>query len=179
MGYPLLGKNFKDQFRLEKIIIAAVSKNGVIGNEGKIPWDCKAELQHFKKTTSGFPIIMGRKTWEAIATPLKNRVNIIISRSLKSSKKKNDYLIFSSLKKSLAYCESNNHKKCFIIGGTQIYKTALPLADVLIISEMKFEVEGDAKFPEFKKAEWKMLSSEELSEFTIHTYIRKENLQEC
>lgn len=161
---------------MEKIIIAAVSKNGVIGNEGKIPWDCKAELQHFKKTTSGFPIIMGRKTWEAIGAPLKNRVNIVISRILKSSKKNKDHFVFPSLKKALAFCESNNHNKCYIIGGAQIYKAALPIADAIIISEMKFEVEGDTRFPEYKKREWKKLSTEELKEFAIHTYIRKENL---
>ncbi|MEW6653622.1 MAG: dihydrofolate reductase [Bacteroidota bacterium] len=164
---------------MEKIIIAAVSQNGVIGNEGKIPWDCKAELQHFKKTTNGYPIIMGRKTWEAIGAPLKNRVNIIISRSLKTTKVESAHLVFSSLKKAVAFCESSSHNKCFIIGGAQIYKAALPIADKLIISELKFEVQGDTKFPEFKKAEWKKLSTEELKEFTIHTYIRKENLQEC
>lgn len=171
--------NISKHKSLEKIIIAAVSKNGVIGNEGKIPWDCKAEMQHFKKTTSGYPIIMGRKTWEAIGAPLKNRINIIISRSLKSSKKNKDHFVFSSLKKALAFCESNNQNKCYIIGGAQIYKAALSFADSLVISEMNFEVNGDAKFPEYKKLLWKEMSREDFKEFSIHTYIRKENLPEC
>ncbi len=161
---------------MEKIIIAAVSKNGIIGNEGKIPWDCKAELQHFKKTTNGCPIIMGRKTWEAIGSPLKNRVNIVISKSIKLSKKNNDYLVFASVKKALKYCELNNHNKCFIIGGKQIYETAIPIADKMIISEMKFDVNGDTKFPTFKKIDWEKHSSDELKEFSIHTYIRKEKM---
>lgn len=161
---------------MEKIIIAAVSKNGIIGYEGKIPWDCKAELQHFKNTTSGFPIIMGRKTWEAIGSPLKNRVNIIISKSINASKKNVDYFVFNSLKKAFAYCELNDHNKCFIIGGSQIYKTALPIVDKMIISEMKFEADGDKKFPTFKKNDWEKYSTEELKEFSIHMYIRKEKL---
>lgn len=164
---------------MEKIIIAAVSKNGVIGNEGKIPWSCKAELQHFKNTTCGFPIVMGRKTWEAIGSPLKNRANIILSQSLTQENVGSDFSVFSSINDAIKFCESQNYKKCFIIGGAQVYSSALEFADKMIISEMKFEVEGDAYFPEYEKADWIGLSVEDFAEFTIHTYIRKEKLKEC
>lgn len=161
---------------MEKIIIAAVSKNGVIGNEGKIPWNSKAELQHFKKTTNGFPIIMGRKTWDAIGTPLKNRTNIVISRSIKNQKKHENHFIIPSINKALKFVESLNAQKCYIIGGAQIYKAAFRYVDKIIISEMNFEVNGDTKFPDFKKKDWKKIACEELKEFTIHTFIRKEKL---
>ena len=162
---------------MEKIIIAAVSKNGVIGNEGKIPWSCKAELQHFKNTTCGFPIVMGRKTWEAIGSPLKNRVNIILSQSLAQKEAGNDFSVFSSINDAIKFCESGNNEKCFIIGGAQVYASALEFADKMIISEMKFEVDGDAYFPEYEKADWTELSVEDFAEFTIHTYIRKEKIE--
>ena len=164
---------------LEKIIIAAVSKNGVIGNEGKIPWSCKAELQHFKNTTCGFPIVMGRKTWEAIGSPLKNRANIILSQSVTQKEAGNDFSVFTSFDDAIKFCESGNYEKCFIIGGAQVYASALKFADKMIISEMKFEVEGDAYFPQYEKTDWTELSVEDFAEFTIHTYIRKEKLKEC
>ena len=164
---------------LEKIIIAAVSKNGVIGNEGKIPWSCKAELQHFKNTTCGFPIVMGRKTWEAIGSPLKNRANIILSKSVTQKEAGNDFYFFTSLNGAFKFCESQNFSKCFIIGGAQVYASVLEFADKMIISEMKFEVDGDAYFPKYEKADWTEQSVEDFAEFTIHTYIRKEKLKEC
>ncbi len=164
---------------LEKIIIAAVAKNGVIGNEGKIPWSCKAELQHFKNATCGFPIVMGRKTWEAIGSPLKNRINIVLSKSLAQKEAGNDFHVFTSLKDAFKFCESQNYTKCFIIGGAQVYSSVFDFADKLIISEMKFEVVGDAYFPKYEKEDWSELSVEDFAEFTIHTYIRKEKLKEC
>ena len=122
---------------------------------------------------------MGRKTWEAIGSPLKNRVNIILSQSLAQKEAGNDFCVFSSFNDTIKFCESWNYKKCFIIGGAQVYASALEFADKLIISEMKFEVEGDAYFPKYEKADWIGLSVEDFAEFTIHTYIRKEKLKEC
>ncbi len=161
---------------MEKIIIAAVSSNGVIGNEGKIPWNCKAELQHFKKTTLGFPVIMGRKTWEAIGSPLKNRQNIVLSKS-KKVKTSENFHVFSSLDKAFHFCEEQKILKCYIIGGAQVYSSALGFADKMIITKMKFEAEGDVSFPKFNENEWVETKPEDFEEFTIHTYIRKEKIK--
>ncbi|KAF0139892.1 MAG: dihydrofolate reductase [Stygiobacter sp.] len=120
---------------------------------------------------------MGRKTWEAIGSPLKNRVNIILSQSLAQKEAGNDFSVFSSINDAIKFCESGNNEKCFIIGGAQVYASALEFADKMIISEMKFEVDGDAYFPEYEKADWTELSVEDFAEFTIHTYIRKEKIE--
>lgn len=161
---------------MEKIIIAAVSSNGVIGNEGKIPWSCKAELQHFKKTTLGFPVIMGSRTWEAIGSPLKNRINIVLSKSGKV-KPKESVVVFDSLNTALQFCEKQNYPKCFIIGGAQVYSSAFGTADKMLITKMKFEAEGDVYFPKFNENEWVETQSDNFKEFTIHTYIRKEKIK--
>jgi len=161
---------------LEKIIIAAVSSNGVIGNEGKIPWSCKAELQHFKMTTVGFPVIMGSRTWEAIGSPLKNRINIVLSKSGKA-KATESIVVFDSLITALQFCEEQNYSKCFIIGGAQVYASALGLSDKMIITKMKFEVEGDVSFPKFNENEWIETQLDDFREFAIHTYIRNEKIK--
>lgn len=161
---------------MEKIIIAAVSGNGVIGNEGKIPWSCKAELQHFKKTTLGFPVIMGSRTWEAIGSPLKNRINIVLSKSGKV-KTADSVVVFDSLITALQFCEEQSFLKCFIIGGAQVYYSALEIADKMIITRMKFEAEGDVFFPKFDEKEWIESKPEDFEEFAIHTYIRKEKIK--
>lgn len=122
---------------------------------------------------------MGRKTWEAIGSPLKNRVNIVLSKSLTQREAGNDFYVSTSLEDAFKFCESQNFTKCFIIGGAKVYSFALELADKLIISEMKLEVEGDAYFPKFEKEDWCELSAEDFVEFSIHTYIRNENLKEC
>ena len=120
---------------------------------------------------------MGRNTWEAIGSPLKNRANIVLSQSLTQENAGNDFSVFSSFNDAIKFCESGNYEKCFIIGGAQVYSSALEFADKMIISEMKFEIAGDAYFPEYEKADWTELSVEDFAEFTIHTYIRKEKIE--
>lgn len=152
------------------IIIAAVSKNGVIGKNGTIPWHSKAELQHFKKTTMGFPIIMGRKTWESIGRALPGRLNIVLtSKEFKSDSENLIYI--DSLEKALELCESKKYDKCFIIGGSQIYKTAMESADEMIITRMPFEIEGDSYFPVIG-GEWNLIGTTKLEEFSIEEYTR-------
>ncbi len=152
------------------IIIAAVAKNGVIGKNGSIPWHSKAELQHFKKTTMSFPIIMGRKTWESIGRVLPGRLNIVLtSKELKSDSE--NLIYFDSLEKAFELCESKKYEKCFIIGGSQIYKTAMDSADSMIITRMPFEIDGDSYFPKIG-SEWKLIDTTKLEEFSIEEYKR-------
>lgn len=152
------------------IIIAAVAKNGVIGKNGSIPWHSKAELQHFKKTTMGFPIIMGRKTWESIGRVLPGRLNIVLTS--KEFKPESENLIYlDSLEKALEFCRSKKYEKCFIIGGSQIYKSAINSADCMIITRMPFEIEGDSYFPHIG-SEWNLITTNNLEEFSIEEYTR-------
>lgn len=89
---------------MQKIIVAAVAQNGVIGSDGTIPWHSREDMQYFKSLTMGSPIIMGRKTYESLGKPLKGRLNIVISRHMKSASE--DLLVFDSLQKAYDYCRN-------------------------------------------------------------------------
>jgi len=159
---------------LKIIIIAAIEKNGVIGKaNGEMPWHVKEEFQHFKNTTLGFAVIMGRKTFETLGKPLKGRENIIVTRNKDFKTEFEETKIYHSLDESIQYCKSQENEKAFIIGGGQIYKQAMSFADELILSFMKFDAEGEVKFLEIKSAIWQLVSTEDREKFEIKKYIRK------
>lgn len=155
-------------------IIVAVAKNGIIGkSNGEMPWHVKEEFQHFKRTTFNYPVIMGRKTFETLGKPLKGRQNIIVSRNQSYSVKFQDVIVLHSLDEAIEYCRAKSEKQIFIIGGGEIYRQAISKADEMIISYMKFEAEGEVKFPEFNKNMWKVVSTEDYEQFEIFRYERR------
>jgi dihydrofolate reductase len=159
---------------LKKIIISAVAKNGVIGrSNGEIPWHSKEEFQHFKNTTLGFPVIMGRVTFDTLGKPLKGRLNIIITRNDKLNYNQTDLKIFNNLESAYAFCRMQNPDKIFIIGGAEIYRQAIKTADEMIISIMDFEAEGDVFFPEIDAAVWEIKNREKKQGFEVLFYMRK------
>jgi len=159
---------------LRIIIIAAIARNGVIGKaNGEMPWHVKEEFRHFKNTTIGSPIIMGRKTFETLGKPLKERENLIVTRNEKFKVDFDSIKIFSSLDESINYCRDKNSEKAFIIGGGEIYTQAIQFADEMILSFMKFEAEGEVKFPEIKGDVWRLVSIEDREEFEIKKFERK------
>jgi dihydrofolate reductase len=159
---------------MNKIIIAAVAKNNVIGRStGEMPWNSKVEFKHFKETTFGFPIIMGRKTFESLGKPLEGRLNIVLSKDVKFRQKFKEIIILNSLKKAYEYCEAANNEKVFVIGGGQIFSKAIADADEMIISYMDFEAEGDVFFPNFDLKKWSIRKREQRKDFEIVNYIRK------
>lgn len=158
---------------MKLIIIAAVSMNGIIGHQGSIPWHIKEELQYFKATTIGAPIIMGRKTFESIKKPLKGRLNIVISRDHGYKTEFNEVKIVNDLDSAIDLCEKENAEKAFIIGGGEIYKNAIKYSDVLLLSVMKFEAEGDTYFPEINFADWEKVSEDDHEMFNVVTYIKR------
>lgn len=160
---------------MKKIIIAAVSKNNVLGNDGKIPWRSKEELLNFKKITMGFPIIMGRKTWETLAKPLKDRLNVVITHDQNYSTNFHEVIVFFSVKQALDYFRTSIYEKIFIIGGGEIFKETINIVDKIILSVMEFEAEGDTFFPQIDESLWQLNSSEKYTDFTVHHYIRKQN----
>jgi dihydrofolate reductase len=157
---------------LKKFIIAAISKNGIIGKEGKIPWHSKEEFKHFKNITMNYPIIMGRKTFESIGKPLPGRLNIVISRRKDLKYSFDNIKIFSGLSEAYNFCNSEKYEKIFIIGGGEIYKQAINEVDNMIITVMNLNVEGDTYFPEIDKKIWKIDSVEYFDEFEVHWYSR-------
>lgn len=155
------------------IIIAAIAQNGVIGKaNGEMPWHVKEEFQHFKQTTLGFPVIMGRKTFETLGKPLKGRKNIIVTGNRDFIAEFDETKICHSLGESIDYCKSEKYEKAFIIGGGQIYKQSMLIADEMILSFMKFEAEGEITFPKFKPDIWQLVSTEDREQFEIRRYVK-------
>lgn len=158
---------------MKKIIIAAVSRNNVIGFNGQIPWHSKEEFKHFKETTTDFPILMGRNTFESFGKPLKNRLNIIITKYPEKKYEFEELKYFSSLEEAYKFCESGNNEKVFICGGGEIYRASINDVDELIISVMNLETEGDTFFPEISDKIWDVTETKENAEFTVYYYSRK------
>jgi dihydrofolate reductase len=134
-----------------------MDKNGVIGNNGNLPWFIPEDLAWFKFTTLGHPIIMGKTTWQSIGKPLPGRQNIVLSRNP-------DFFaegatVVPDIPSALELC---NDTEVFIIGGASIYEQFLPFADKLYITRIDSEFSGDTRFPEFNRANWQLVDSEEL-----------------
>jgi len=138
-------------------LIAALTPNRVIGANNRLLWRLPAELQYFKKTTLGKPIIMGRKTHESIGRALPGRRNIIISRD--KNFKAAECEVVHSLDDALALVKDN--EEVMVIGGAQIYQQALPLAQRLYLTLVHHEFAGDVFFPEWHAAQWHEVSREE------------------
>ena len=126
-------------------LIVAVARNGVIGNEGTLPWHISEDLKHFKRTTNGHTIIMGRKTHDSIGRPLPNRRNIVVTRQSAA--------LFPGCEAALslddAIALARTTDDCpFIIGGASLYELALPIATELHVTTIDEDVDGDTYFPE-------------------------------
>jgi len=156
---------------MKKIIIAAVAENGVIGINGRLPWELKSDLEFFKSVTYGYPVFMGFKTFQTLKKPLTGRINIIIS-SKKLGNFDNVYF-FDSIEKGLIFAETLNNEKLFIIGGGKIFKQTIDLADVLIISKIKRTYFGDTFFPQIDKNYWELYNKENRIEFEIEYYKKR------
>ncbi len=137
-------------------IMVAMDKNRVIGINNTLPWHLPADLQHFKKTTMGKPIVMGRKTYESIGKPLPGRRNIILTRQ-------SDYQaagcdIFTDIENLLDNLA--NESEVMIIGGAEIFKRVLPITQRLYLTLIDHEFAGDTFFPQWHANEWREVASE-------------------
>lgn len=134
-------------------LIAAVAKNGVIGAGNSLPWRLPQDLKRFKSLTLGHPIIMGRKTWDSLGRPLPGRTNIVVSRS------PNWHAAGArparSLAEALAAAAESATEEIFIIGGADIYRQALPLAQRLQLTEIDRDFSGDVHFPTVDPVQWR------------------------
>jgi len=141
-------------------LIVAMASNRTIGIDKKMPWHLSADLQHFKKVTMGCPIIMGRKTFEAIGRPLPGRDNIIISRN--TDYQQTGCLIFNDLEKALEHCKAED--QVFVIGGATLYNATLAHADSLYITQIHQDFSGDTWFPEINTTEWQECEREDITD---------------
>jgi dihydrofolate reductase len=143
-------------------IIVAAAENGVIGRNNALPWSLPEDLRYFKRVTMGKPIVMGRKTYEAIGKPLPGRTNIVITRNPGFAAE--GVRVVSSLEEALELAGHialiDGAEELVVIGGAEIYQAAIPEADRLYITEVHASVEGDAMLPEIDWAQWLEVSRE-------------------
>ena len=141
-------------------LIYARAANGTIGFKGTMPWHIPEDLAHFKRTTLGCPVIMGRKTWDSIPAkfrPLPGRTNVVVTRQ--ANWNENGAQPAQSLPEALQICEQSEH--VWVIGGAQIYAQALPLAHSVVVTEIGADFEGDAFAPELGP-QWREVAREDL-----------------
>lgn len=143
-------------------IIVAVADNGVIGRDNALPWKLSEDLRYFKRMTMGKPVIMGRKTFESIGKALPGRTNIVISRN--SAFTAEGIKVTSSFGEALHLAEQavshDGGDEAVVIGGSAIYRAAIPLAERLYVTEVHASVEGDALLPPIEWSEWREVSRE-------------------
>ncbi len=157
---------------MKVILIAVMATNRVIGRDNTIPWHIPEELRFFKRTTMGYPVIMGRLTYESLRGPLPGRQNIVISRNPDYNREGIDNV--TSLEQALSTV--HDWDQVFILGGSQIFIKAMPLADNIILSVLDREVEGDIYFPDFSDENFQEIAQERHEEgkepFTVYYYKR-------
>ena len=136
-------------------LIVAASENGVIGRDGDLPWRLSDDLRRFKAVTMGKPIVMGRKTWESIGRPLPGRQNIVVSRQPGLKIEGADVVASPAAAVDVAA----GAEEIMIIGGSEIYKLFLPLADRVYLTRVHADVDGDARFPALGD-DWRLVSDE-------------------
>jgi dihydrofolate reductase len=137
-------------------LIAAASENNIIGKDNKLIWRLSDDLKHFKELTKGHFVIMGRKTFESMPKALPNRTNVIITR--KTDYKAENAIVVNSLEKALKVAENDNQP--FIIGGGEIYKLSMEIADRIELTRVHTSIEGDTSFPGIDLEKWQEVKNE-------------------
>jgi len=174
---------------MELVAIAAVAENGVIGVEGEMAWHIPEDLAHFKRATTGHPVIMGRVTYESIADdlggPLPGRTNVVLSRSGVDAPE--GVIVVDNTEAALAAAESaldrrtdaadedadeSPDERAFVIGGATVYEQFLPDADRLMLTEVHERYDGDTYFPDWDRELWAELARDERDGFAFVEYAR-------
>ncbi len=173
---------------MEIALIAAIASNGVIGRDGDMPWHLPEDLRHFKETTVGSPVIMGRKTYDSIVEridgPLPDRATIVLTKTperidhanggdgLRSLTEATEVHAASSVDEALALAVTYESDTVYVAGGATVYEQYLPVADRLVLTEINEVYEGDTVFPEWDSDDWVELHRDSRDGFAFVEYIR-------
>lgn len=160
---------------MEVVLIAAVAANGVIGADGDIPWHYPEDLRHFKETTLGHPVVMGRRTYESIESrldgPLPGRTNVVLSRGDPDLPENVEHA--QSIGDALRIA-GDEGDTVYVIGGATVYEAFLQRADRLVLTELDRAFDGDTRFPEWDRDEWTEVDRDDHGEFAFVEYVRRE-----
>jgi dihydrofolate reductase len=151
---------------MRRALVVAMSRNRVIGRDNALPWRLPADLAFFKRVTMGHPVIMGRRTYESIGKPLPGRLNIVVTHD-RGYRAPGCTVVHSMAE---AYRAAGSADEVSIIGGSAIFEAALPEADVIYLTEVDAEVEGDVFFPPFDRSAWSETELERHARDERHAY---------
>jgi dihydrofolate reductase len=159
----------------EVVLIAAVAENGVIGEDGGMPWHYPADLRRFRRLTTGHPVVLGRKTYESVVAdlggPLPARTNVVLSR--RALDLPDGAVLAGDLDSALeAASGAPGGGTVYVAGGATVYEQFLPLADRLELTEIPESPDGDTRFPDWSNGEWVEVSREEVGDLAFVTYER-------
>ena len=158
----------------EIVIVAAVAANGVIGADGTVPWHLPDDLRHFKETTIGHPVIMGRRTYDSIEArlggPLPGRTNVVLSRG--SPDLPDGVVLAGSVEEALDHA-SERDDRVYVVGGATVYEAFFPRADRLVLTELERSYEGDTRFPGWDSTEWTEVDRDERDGYAFVEYVRR------
>ena len=142
--------------------VVALSNNNVIGVNNDLPWNLKTDLAHFKAYTTNKIIVMGRKTFQSIGRPLPNRLNFVVSKTIKDIEGAH---VFTSTEEALSnankLCVENSYKEIVIIGGGYLFRETLDIVNKLVLTRVDCDIDGDVYYPEINLENWKETSSVE------------------
>ncbi len=165
-------------------IIVAKARNGVIGRDGDLPWHLSSDLQFFKRTTMGKPVLMGRKTWQSLPFALPGRPNLVLSRDRDFQAKGAEVFhdLHALIGRGFEWAGILGVNEVMIIGGAGLYAQSLKYADRLYISDVDVRIEGDAHFPAIPAADWRLVYEQNMPKtpkddygFTIRQYERRKH----
>ena len=160
------------------VLVAAVADNGVIGADGEMPWHLPEDLGHFKETTTGHPVVMGRLTYESIASqlggPLPDRLSVVLSsRDLDLPE---GAVVADSIPAAREAAENAaaemGVETVYVVGGATVYEQFLPVAGAMVLTELDDAHEGDTSFPEWRRADWREVDRDERDGFAFVRYER-------
>ena len=167
---------------MEVVIVAAVAANGVIGADGELPWHYPEDLRQFKRTTTGHPVVMGRRTFESIVDriggPLPERTSVVLTTrgadAVSADPDRDDVAVVDSIASALDAAERTGSDVAYVVGGASVYEQFLPRADRLLLTEIHEAHEGDTYFPAFDDDAWVEAARENRPDLDFVTYERAE-----
>ena len=137
--------------------IVAAAENNVIGKDNQLPWHLPSDMKYFKNQTWGMTVIMGRKSLESLGKPLQGRKNIVVTRN--KDWKQEGTEVAHSINEAIDLAKETGVNEIFIIGGAEIFKEAMPVANRIYLTRIHHHFDGDAYFPEVSDAEWTLVQS--------------------
>ena len=149
-------------------LLVAAAENNAIGKNNQLLWSLPNDMKFFKNTTWGMAVIMGRKTYESVDKPLPGRFNIVITRQ--ANWQKEGVIVTTGLQDALKKASETNCNEVFVIGGGEIYKWAIDIADKILITRVHASFDADTFFPEIDESKWQLKANQDFEADEKHKY---------